>query len=113
VFNLGCHPSALTRAVAFLLGHRGPGPTLLERLMIKDRSAARDQIGRIVAWEAERIVVAHGDVLTEGGGVVVKDGDRCPQPGRIFTRSWPMHAPRPDRRANAPKGTAPPMGQAE
>jgi hypothetical protein len=80
IFNLASHPSGLTRAVAFLIGHRNPGPTLLERVMVKDRHAAGDQIGRIVAWEVERIVLAHGNVIASNGSAVVRNGYRWLQP---------------------------------
>lgn len=74
VFDLASHPSGLTRAAALLIGHRSPGPTVLERAMIADRAAARDQIGRIVAWDAERIVLAHGNVVASDGSAVVRRG---------------------------------------
>jgi hypothetical protein len=73
VFNLATHPSGFTRAVAFLLGQRRPGTTLLERVMIRDRPAAREQIARIAAWGAERIVLAHGDNVAAGGSEVVRE----------------------------------------
>jgi len=73
VFNLATHASGFTRAVAFLLGQRKPGITLLERVIIRNRPAAREQIGRIVAWDAARIVLAHGDVIESGGSEVVRD----------------------------------------
>lgn len=76
IFNLATHASGLTRAIAFVIGHRAPGPTLLERIMIDDRRAARDQIDRMVAWEAERIVLAHGDVVTSEGSAVLRSGFR-------------------------------------
>ncbi|MDB4998655.1 MAG: hypothetical protein JWM74_6087 [Myxococcaceae bacterium] len=72
IFNLATHPSALTRAVATLMGQRAPGATLLERVMIRNRVAAREQIGRIVAWGAERIVLAHGDIIASNGSAVVE-----------------------------------------
>lgn len=74
VFDLASHPSAFTRTVAALLGHRRPGPTLLERLMVRDRTAGRAQIDRILAFGAERVVLAHGPVIASGGTAVVKDG---------------------------------------
>lgn len=74
VFNLASHASAMTRTVAFLIGHRKPGPTWLERWMVKDRPAAREQIGRMIAWDAERIVLAHGDPIAASGSSVVRDG---------------------------------------
>jgi hypothetical protein len=76
VFDLARHPSPLTRAVAFMTGHREPGPTLLERLMIRDRAAAREQIARMVAWRPERIVLAHGELVRANGAEVLDKGYR-------------------------------------
>jgi hypothetical protein len=70
--NLAAHPSRLTRIVSAVVA-KSPGPTLLERVMIKDRDAAREQIGRIVAWGAERLIMAHGDtVLTQASECIRK-----------------------------------------
>jgi hypothetical protein len=46
---------------------RGFGPTYLERLLVRDRAAARRSLERILAWDFERVVVAHGAVLESGG----------------------------------------------
>lgn len=72
IFNLGTHPSPLTRVVSFLMGGREPGATWLERIMIRNRGAAREQIGRMLAWNAERIVLAHGDIIPSGGRAVLE-----------------------------------------
>jgi len=63
MFNLSTHPSGLTRAVAWLIGNRDgrPGTTLLERVMIRKRDEAKEQVARIAAWNPDRIVLAHGD----------------------------------------------------
>ncbi|MCC6847218.1 MAG: DUF4336 domain-containing protein [Deltaproteobacteria bacterium] len=67
IFNFATHPSALTRLVGWLLGGSAPGATWLERLVIRDRAGARAQIDRMLAWNADRIVCAHGDVIATGG----------------------------------------------
>lgn len=72
IFNLATHPSRLTRVVARVMGQREPGATLLEHVMIRNRAAAREQIGRMVAWGAERIVLAHGDIIESHGSEVVQ-----------------------------------------
>ncbi len=72
VFNLGSHPSRLTRTVARMVGQRAPGITLLERILIRNRAAAREQVGRIVAWNAERIVLGHGGIIESNGTDVVR-----------------------------------------
>lgn len=71
VFNLANHPSFLTRIVARLIDNVKPGATLLERVLIRDRAAAREQVDRILAWNPERIVLAHGDVIETGGHEVL------------------------------------------
>jgi hypothetical protein len=72
IFNLADHPSFFTRAVARLIGNRKPGPTFLERMLIRDRAAAREQIGRMLAWNADRIVLAHGAIIETGGHEVLR-----------------------------------------
>ncbi len=72
VFHLASHPSPLTRVVAWLLGNGQPGATFLERLLIRDRREARAQIDRILAWDFDRILLAHGEPIREGGRQVVR-----------------------------------------
>ncbi len=66
LFDFGSHPSRFTRAVGALLGNRTAGTTWLERLTIRDRPRARRELDRMLAWEAERMIIAHGDVVREG-----------------------------------------------
>lgn len=72
IFNLAHHPSRLTRIVVFLMGQRKPGATLFERILIRDRAAARAQVDRMLAWKADRIVLAHGDMIETGGHEVLR-----------------------------------------
>jgi len=67
-FNIGPTSRPLTRFV-FRMG-RAYGqlvPTILERLLVEDRTAFRHGLERILDWPFERVVVAHGSVSTEGG----------------------------------------------
>lgn len=72
IFNLATHSSPITRVVAVLMGGRTPGATLLERVLIRDRRAAREQIDRMLAWDFDRIVLAHGDIIETGGRDVLR-----------------------------------------
>jgi Domain of unknown function (DUF4336) len=72
IFNLANHPSLVTRTVARLTGNREPGLTLLERRMIRDKAAARAQVGRVLAWGAERVVLAHGEIIERDGSEVIE-----------------------------------------
>ena len=73
VFNLATHSSPITRVVAVLMGGRAPGATWLERVLIRDRRAAREQLDRMLAWDFDRIVLAHGDIIETGGREVLRD----------------------------------------
>ena len=67
-FNFGANSPPLTRAFIRLAGSYGEvGPSLLERLLVRDRPAFRKSLERILEWPFERVVVAHGDVSESGG----------------------------------------------
>lgn len=72
IFNLSKHPSRLTRLVSFLMGQREPGATWLEHVMMRDRKSAREQIGRMLAWDFDRIVLSHGPLIESGGHEVLR-----------------------------------------
>lgn len=72
IFNLSAHPDRLTRLVALLLWNRKPGATLLERIMIRDRAGAREQINRMLDWKPERILLAHGRCIERDGEAVLR-----------------------------------------
>jgi hypothetical protein len=72
VFNLSAHPSRFTRCVAWMMGNTRPGATLLERLLIRDRKAAREQMDRMLAWPFDRILLAHGGLVRSDGHEVLR-----------------------------------------
>jgi hypothetical protein len=72
VFNLAQHPKRSTRMVALALGNGRPGATWLEHVMIRDRAGAREQIDRMLAWQPERILLAHGPSIERDGEAVLR-----------------------------------------
>ena len=69
-FNIGTNTKLpwLTRKAFGLIGTAGEvAPTLLEKLLVRDRPAFRSSLDRILEWPFERIIVAHGDVSELGG----------------------------------------------
>jgi glyoxylase-like metal-dependent hydrolase (beta-lactamase superfamily II) len=50
------------------------GPSRLDPFLIRDRRAARQSLERILAWDFDRVVVAHGDVLENGGPDALRAG---------------------------------------
>ncbi|MFZ5477427.1 MAG: DUF4336 domain-containing protein [Myxococcota bacterium] len=67
LLNLSRHPSAATRTVAYLMGNTGPGKGWPERIAVRDRAAAREQVERILAWDIDGIVLAHGELVAGEG----------------------------------------------
>ena len=67
-FNVGASSPPLTRFVFRLGGTFGRlSPALLERLLVRDRTAFRHALERILEWPFDRVVVAHGEVSEKGG----------------------------------------------
>jgi hypothetical protein len=74
-FNFGPQAPRFTRLVARLLGsYRRFGPSRLDPLLIRDRAAARRCMEGILAWEFDRVVVAHGEVVESGGREAMRRG---------------------------------------
>jgi hypothetical protein len=67
-FNFGPAAPVVTRILLTLVGgYGGFRTTRLDPLLIRDRPAARRSLEQILAWDFDRIIVAHGNVLESGG----------------------------------------------
>jgi hypothetical protein len=74
-FNVKPGPRNRARLFHRLVGATGRfGPHRLVRTMIRDREAARRSLETILAWDFDRIVVTHGDVLEQGGREALRAG---------------------------------------
>ena len=74
-FNFGPRDAWPTRVLMSLLRSYGKlGPSKLDPLLIRDRAAARASLERILAWDFDRVIVAHGDVQESGGYALMRDG---------------------------------------
>ncbi len=74
-FNFGPRSPAPTRWLMKLIRSYGRfGPSTLDPWFIRDRVAARQSLERILAWDFDRVVVAHGDVLESGGHEALRQG---------------------------------------
>jgi hypothetical protein len=56
-----------------LLGNTAPGKGYLERIAVRDWKLGRRQVDRILDWNIERIVLAHGALVERAGREVVRD----------------------------------------
>jgi len=74
-FHFGPSDAWPTRVLMKLLRSYGRlGPSTLDPLLIRDRRAARESLERILAFDFDRVVVAHGDVLETGGHEILRQG---------------------------------------
>jgi len=74
-FNFGPGAAAPTRLLMKLLRSYGRfGPSKLDPFLIRDRDAARQSLESILAWDFDRVVVAHGDILETGGHDALREG---------------------------------------
>lgn len=70
------HPESppLTRLVHRLYGTYGnPGPPPPVRLGFREKAAARASLERVLSWDFERIVLAHGRLVETGGKAALRD----------------------------------------
>lgn len=74
-FNFGPSAAASTRFLMKLIRSYGRfGPTKLDPFLIRDRAAARKSLERILAWDFDRVVVAHGDIVERSGREALREG---------------------------------------
>lgn len=72
LLNLSHHPSRMTRLVALLMANTAPGTGYLERVAVRDRRAAREQVDRMLQWDIQRIILAHGAMVERDGREVLR-----------------------------------------
>jgi hypothetical protein len=75
-FNVHESPSFATRLMMRANGAYGRfGPSRIFRFAImKDRRAMRASVDRILAWDFDRVTVAHGEILETGGREALRAG---------------------------------------
>ena len=72
-FNFGPRAPAITRMVMRLVGGYGSFTTTrLCPFLIRDRPAARQSLERMLSWDFDRVIVAHGEVLESGGHAALR-----------------------------------------
>lgn len=74
-FNIREEPNWFARTVWRLMNGYGKfGPTRLERWLTRDRAQLRQSLETILAWDFDRVVVGHGEVLDSGGKDALREG---------------------------------------
>ncbi|HEX8236398.1 MAG TPA: DUF4336 domain-containing protein [Abditibacteriaceae bacterium] len=72
-FNVRRATAPIQRVAARLLDINGKfGPSRLFRITTRDKTTARASRERILRWDFDRVVMAHGEVLESGGKAAMK-----------------------------------------
>jgi hypothetical protein len=72
--NFETSPHWPTRAYLKLGGvHGKPGLSRPLRMLFRDKKRARLALDRILGWDFDRIVLAHGDILESGGNETLRE----------------------------------------
>ena len=73
VFNVPREGPNRARLFHWLVGATGHfGPHRLIRTFIRDRAAARRSLDLVLAWDFDRVVMSHGEVVSTGGHRLVE-----------------------------------------
>ncbi|ATC65249.1 hypothetical protein CMV30_15525 [Nibricoccus aquaticus] len=74
LFNLGLGETMTTRLLFRLAGiGPSPGPSRLEKFLIRDRRAFAEGWRRVLAWDVARIAVGHGQVIDREAKRVLRE----------------------------------------
>jgi hypothetical protein len=74
VFNVQRADAVLTRLFWRVNGAwRRFGPSRMLRSLVRDRAGLRRSIDRVLAWDFDRVLLAHGDALETGGREALRD----------------------------------------
>ena len=73
-FNMQHSDSLITRIMMSIMGGYGHfGPSRLARSFMKDKTAVKAGVERILELDFDRVVVAHGEVLETGGQKALRE----------------------------------------
>lgn len=73
LLNLRTHPSPATRFVSRLMMNDAPGKGWMERIAVGNRATARSEARRILAWDIDGVILAHGGLVRHDGRRVFRD----------------------------------------
>jgi hypothetical protein len=66
--NIGDDTAPFTRLIFKVFGGYGKlGASLIERMVIRDRAAARATVDAILQWDIQRVIIAHGHIVEREG----------------------------------------------
>ena len=74
-FNVPNDHRNRARLYHWLVGATGRfGPHRLVRLGIRDKTAAKRSLQRILEWDFDRVILTHGEIVQTGGKALMKEG---------------------------------------
>ena len=67
-------PVATQLATRVLGGYERLSPLLLEKISTTDKEKVRESVGKVLNWDFERVVMAHGSIVEQNGKEKLRQG---------------------------------------
>ncbi|NJL46236.1 MAG: hypothetical protein HC929_00385 [Leptolyngbyaceae cyanobacterium SM2_5_2] len=61
-------------ATRMLGGYKSLSPSLLERVATTEKEKVRKSVERVLGWDFERVIMAHGSIIEQNGKEKFKQG---------------------------------------
>lgn len=67
-------PAIVQLATKVLGGYKSLSPSLLERVATKEKDKVRESVEKVLSWDFERVIMAHGSIIEDRGKQKFKKG---------------------------------------
>lgn len=68
------YPAIVQLATKLLGGYKNLSPSLLERIATTDKQQVEKSVKKVLAWDFERVIMAHGSIIEHNGKQQFKQG---------------------------------------
>ncbi len=68
------YPAIVQLATKVLGGYKNLSPSLLERVATTDKEKVKESVKKILDWDFERVIMAHGSIIENNGKQQFKEG---------------------------------------
>lgn len=68
------YPVIVQLATKVLGGYKNLSPSLLERVATTDKEQVKESVNKVLSWDFERVIMAHGSIIEHNGKQQFKQG---------------------------------------
>lgn len=67
-------PVSVKLATKVIGGYKNLSPSLLEKIATSDKAKVKESVNKVLAWDFERVIMAHGSIIENNGKQKFKQG---------------------------------------